>query len=118
MKMSGIKGSRDSGSGTVTSGVGKALTAMSGFRGSKDTGTAINTAGIGTAMTAMSIGRGTMAGSGTTTGESTIRIAADRPSSQKRTHKGKLHFRRHPSVSFSLVSDVERHGRVSYVGSP
>ena len=75
---SGIKGSKDSGSGGAIAGAGKAPTAMIGIKGSKDTGTKSETAGNGTATTAMSIGRGPMAGNGTASGESTIRIVTDR----------------------------------------
>ena len=104
--MSGIKGSKDSGSGTAKSGNGKAPTAISGIKVGRDTGIAINTARIGLAMTAASIGRATMAGSGTVSSEGTI--LADRPASQKRTRARVSHiFSDQPCVHILyLVSDA------------
>ena len=63
--MSGIKGSKDNGSGTVIVISGKAAKAMNGIKGGKDTGTKSVTAGNIALTTVMCIGRGITAGSGT-----------------------------------------------------
>jgi len=61
----GIKGSKDAGTGKVTSGNGQARRVIIGSRDSGDTGSRNVTAGNSAAIKETSIGRGVMAGNGT-----------------------------------------------------